>query len=72
MEKALRVTFNSDVPAYFPGYMTENLIATQQAADLSRDQIVQLSVNAFEGGWLPSEERDGYLAQLTRFASAHG
>lgn len=71
LELGLRATVNSDDPAYFPGYMTENLIATQEAAGLSQDQIVQLSINAFEGSWLSTRERDGYLRQLDQFVAAH-
>jgi adenosine deaminase len=52
LEKAMRVTVNSDYPAYFPCYMKENLIATQREAGLSKVQVVQLSTNAFEGNLL--------------------
>tara|TARA_B110000305_G_C18861618_1_gene369011 strand:+ start:205 stop:375 length:171 start_codon:yes stop_codon:yes gene_type:complete len=52
LEKAMRVTVNSDYPAYFPGYMKEKLIATQREAGLSKAQVVQLSTNAFEGNLL--------------------
>ena len=69
LEKGMRVTVNSDDPAYFPGYLNENLVATQEAADLTRDQIVQLAVNALEASWLTPEEQhalrcglDGYMA----------
>ena len=59
LEKGMRVTVNSDDPAYFPGYMNENVVATWEAAELARDQIVQLAVNAFEASWLgPEEKRD--------------
>ena len=68
LERGMRVTVNSDDPAYFPGYMNENLVATQEAADLTRDQIVQLAVHALEASWLPPEEQralrwrlDGYV-----------
>ena len=31
LERGMRVTVNSDDPTYFPGYMNENLVATQEA-----------------------------------------
>lgn len=68
LERGMRVTVNSDDPAYFPGYMSENLIAVQQDADLSKDQIVQLSRNAFDNAWLPRADRDAYLAKLDAYA----
>ena len=64
LEKGMRATVNSDDPAYFPGYMTENLIATQEAAALERGQVVQLAINAFKASWLPVQEKDALLRQL--------
>src|SRR5262245_40363616 len=68
LEQDMRVTVNSDDPAYFPGYMTENLIAVQEEAALSKAELVQLARNAFESAWLPRASRDGYLAQLEAYA----
>ena len=73
LEMGMRATVNSDDPAYFQGYMNENLVATQEAANLTRDQVVQLVANAFEASWLPAEEKqalrgrlDGYVASEAR------
>ena len=41
--------------------MNENLVATQEAADLTRDQIVQLAVNAYEASWLEAPEKRDLL-----------
>ena len=70
LEKGMRATVNSDDPAYFPGYMNENLIATQVAAELSRDQIVQLAVNAFEASWLAAAEKRALRGRLDRFVAS--
>jgi len=69
LELGLKVTVNSDDPAYFSGYMNENLIATQAEANLSRQQLVQLGINALEGSWLGAEEREPYLAELNAYAA---
>ena len=69
LEWGMRVTVNSDDPAYFPGYMTENLIAVQEEVDLSKTELLQLARNAFESAWLPRASRDGYLAQLEAYAT---
>ena len=65
LEKGMRATVNSDDPAYFPGYMNENLVATQEAADLTRDQIVQLAVNAYEASWFEAPEKRDCSASWT-------
>ena len=50
---------NSDDPAYFGGYVTDNLIAAQQGAGLQAEDLLQLERNAFEIAWLPASVRDG-------------
>ncbi|HIF14610.1 MAG TPA: hypothetical protein EYQ86_04530, partial [Bacteroidetes bacterium] len=40
--KNLLVTINSDDPAYFPGYMNENLLRVQEEVDLTKEEITQL------------------------------
>ena len=71
LERGMRATVNSDDPAYFPGYMNENLVAAWEAAELSREQIVQLAVNAFEASWLPPEERSALRSRLDRYVASH-
>jgi adenine deaminase len=70
LDGKMRVTVNSDDPAYFGGYVTENILATQEAVGLSRDEVVQLERNAFVSAWLTDEERSGYLDALEGYASS--
>ena len=70
LEKGMRATVNSDDPAYFLGYVQENLVATQEEADLSRDQVVRLAANAFEASWLPAEEQRALLSRLEGYAAS--
>ena len=70
LDAGLVVTVNSDDPAYFPGYMNENLIATQQAAALDQSQIVQLTLNALECSWLPAAEKDSLLRRLDGYVAS--
>ena len=71
LEKGIRATVNSDNLAYFPGYMNENLVATQEAADLTRSKVVQLSVNAFEASWLPPDEKRALRSRLDRYVASY-
>lgn len=70
LDRGLKVTINSDDPAYFPGYMTENLVVVQEEADLTRDELVQLSRNAFEAAWLTDAERAPFLKHLDDYAGS--
>lgn len=69
LDLGVRVTINSDDPAYFPGYLNENLIAVQGAAQLTREEITQLARNAFTVSWLAMEDRDRYLDALDEYAA---
>ena len=51
LEKGVCVTVNSDDPAYFGGYMTENFEALAQGLDLTRDQAKQLVLNSIEASF---------------------
>ncbi|MFD1938984.1 adenosine deaminase [Nonomuraea mangrovi] len=65
LDLGVRVTINSDDPAYFPGYVQENL----QALELSREELLQVQRNAFEITWLPRHVKEGYLAELEEYAA---
>jgi adenine deaminase len=60
----MRATVNSDDPAYFGAYITENLLRVQEEADLARRDVVQLMRNAFEAAWLPRASKDRFIAEL--------
>ncbi len=51
LDHDLRVTVNSDDPAYFGGYITENFVEVARAAGLTQQEIGQLAQNAFDISW---------------------
>lgn len=71
LELGLLVTINSDDPAYFGGYVGDNLRAVQEAAGLDRTQVMRLTRNAFEVAWLAPAQRDRYLLAVDAYASEH-
>ncbi len=71
LDLGLCVTVNSDDPAYFGGYITENLLASQKALGLTRDDIYTLARNAFEASFLRADEKQRLLAELDHFMAAH-
>jgi adenosine deaminase len=70
LDLGMRVTVNSDDPAYFNGYVTENLLVLSEAVTLSAGDVVRLERNAFEVAWLPNALKDGYLAELNAYGPA--
>jgi adenosine deaminase len=67
LRRGLLVTINSDDPAYFGGYVADNISAVAEAFGLSRADIVRLARHAFQAAFLPDVVRDGYLAEVDRF-----
>ena len=64
LEAGLRVTVNSDDPAYFGGYIGDNYRAVARALDLSRTQLVTLARNAISGSFADDEQKDELRAEL--------
>lgn len=69
LDRTLHVTVNSDDPAYFPGYIAENLAAVTEAVNLTKRELVQIERNAFTIAWITDEERATYLRDLDGYAA---
>jgi len=67
LDRGLCVTVNSDDPAYFGGYMTENYLAAQQALNLSQHDIYQLAKNGIEATFLGIQSKQALLNELEQF-----
>jgi adenosine deaminase len=72
LERGVLVTVNSDDPAYFPGYVADNLMALHRKSHLSRAEIVTLVRNAFKISWLDSSVRADYLVGLEAWLTQAG
>jgi len=67
MDLGLKVTVNSDDPAYFGGQLNKNLIEIQQALHLSKHDLYSLSRNSFEYSLLDIESKLNYINELDRY-----
>lgn len=70
-ERGVLVTVNSDDPAYFPGYIADNLIVLQREAELTREDVISLVRNAFTISWLDERERRAYLDRVDAWVAAN-
>jgi adenosine deaminase len=70
LDHGMRATVNSDDPAYFPGYVNENVLAAQAAAGLTQEEVVALARNAFTVSWAEPDERARYLDALDAYAAS--
>ncbi len=64
LQHGLCVTVNSDDPSYFGGYIGENYRRTQEALELSEDDIYTLAKNAFVASFLGDTEKQRYISEL--------
>ncbi|MCG2837639.1 adenosine deaminase [Photobacterium sp. WH77] len=62
LRKGLCVTINSDDPAYFGGYMTDNFQAVADAHPMTQEEIAQFTLNAIQASFICEEEKQ----RLTR------
>ena len=64
LEHGLCATVNSDDPAYFGGYVGENLAGVAKALRLDDAAVIQLARNSFEASFLGDARRARHLAEL--------
>jgi adenosine deaminase len=53
LDRGLRVTINSDDPAYFGGYINENYLAAAEALALSEEELARIAANSFASSFRP-------------------
>ncbi|MEM8981937.1 MAG: adenosine deaminase [Pseudomonadota bacterium] len=71
LQRGMKATINSDDPAYFRAYMTDNFVELQREGEFTKDELVQLSRNAFDVAWISDRERSAYHAEIDAFLQNH-
>ena len=64
LDKGLRVMVNSDDPAYFGGYLNENLIEISKALNLDLQNVKILIENSFKSSFLDEDEKKNWLNKI--------
>lgn len=72
LEKGIKATINSDDPAYFRAYMNDNFIELAKEGDFTREELVQLSRNAFDIAWVSEDKKQAYQQALNEYAANPG
>ena len=72
LDQGLCVTVNSDDPAYFGGYLTENFLETWKALKLEANDLYRLMRNSFQAAFLGPDEKQAFLDELDSSFSATG
>lgn len=64
LDAGLKVTINSDDPAYFGGYIAQNYIDTARALGLNRAELKRIARNSLEASFVPEALRLPWFARL--------
>jgi adenosine deaminase len=70
LARGLIVTVNSDDPAYFGGYVADNLSAVADAFGLGEVEIAQLARNSFVASFLDDVSKQRHLASIDQMTAA--
>ncbi len=71
LDLGIKATINSDDPAYFLAYVTDNFKTAQAEGNLSKEEVVQLARNTFDISWAPEEKKQEYIGRLEAYAAAN-
>jgi len=71
LRRGVKVTINSDDPAYFRAYANENLEKLAMGTDLTRKELIELQRNAFGISWISSWRRNHFLSLLDEYERKH-
>lgn len=64
LEQGVCVTVNSDDPAYFGGYMTENFVALSESLNMTKDQARKLVLNGIEASFVDDDRKQEMRVML--------
>lgn len=64
LDAGIAATVNSDDPAYFGGYVDDNLAAVRDAFGLSPAQLAELARNSFRASFAAEADKGRWLAAV--------
>ena len=67
LREGLRVTLNSDDPAYFGGYVADNFSAVRDGLDFTREDFRAVTQNSLLASFLDESEKQKHLVELASY-----
>ncbi len=67
LKRGLKVTINSDDPAYFGGYLNENFEAIAFLLDNDKNTLALLAQNSFTAAFISQEMENKYLSEINTY-----
>jgi adenine deaminase len=69
LEEGLLVCLNSDDPAYFGGYIDDNMEAVRRELGLGDEQLATLARNSFDACFAPDEAKERWKAEVDAYVT---
>ncbi|GAB5053856.1 adenosine deaminase [Pediococcus parvulus] len=69
LDRDVKVSINSDDPAYFGGYINDNYWSITKNYELTQEQVVQLAKNSFETAWISDSQKNNYMKQIDNYVA---
>ncbi len=69
LDRGLKVTVNSDDPAYFGGYVNQNYFALAKYLGMTAKQAQGLALNSFEASFLPPQQKQAMISRLQNYCA---
>ncbi len=66
LDRGVKVTVNSDDPAYFGGYIAANYMALATALPMTIKQLKQLAINSIEASFLDTESKQQHIDKIIK------
>lgn len=70
LHQGIQITVNSDDPAYFQSYISDDLYALAQKFELSQDDVVQIARNSFGIAWISEGKKKEYLKMIDQYVAS--
>ena len=67
MDVGLKVTVNSDDPAYFVGGINQNSVEIQKALQFGKNELYTIARNSFEYSLLDDKSKQQHLTELDTY-----
>ena len=71
LRQGVCVTINSDDPAYFGGYMTDNFLAVANVHPMTKSEIAQFTLNAIEASFITDNEKESFRTTTLQYLTHH-
>lgn len=69
LHQGVKITVNSDDPAYFQSYISDDLYALAQKYNLTKADVVQIAKNSFAIAWISDNQKKAYIDQIEAYVS---